>query len=102
MSAEIVREYFEALAARDATAPPRYYAADGVADIHGFTGPMSPQQASAFFAEVFGAFPDFTFTLLDVVGDGDRALVRWSATGTFAGPGSFQGMAPNGAKVAVE
>ncbi|MEP6953107.1 MAG: ester cyclase, partial [Solirubrobacteraceae bacterium] len=102
MSAEIVREYFAALTARDASAPQRFYAADGVGDIHGFTGPMSPPEASAFFAEVFAAFPDFTFTLLDLVAQDDRAVVRWAATGTFAGPSDFQGMAPNGAHVAIE
>jgi steroid delta-isomerase-like uncharacterized protein len=102
MSSEIVREYFETLASRDATAPVRFYAPDGVGDIHGFTGPMSPEQTSAFFAEVFGAFPDFAFELLDLVAEGDRAVVRWRATGTFAGPGSFQGMTPNGAHVNVE
>ncbi len=34
--------------------------------------------------------------------EGDRAVVRWAARGTFAGPGQFQGMTPNGAHVAVE
>jgi hydroxyacylglutathione hydrolase len=102
MSAEIVREYFEALAGRDASAPERFYAADGVGDIHGFTGPMSPREAGAFFGEVFGAFPDFRFELLDLVAQDDRAVVRWAATGTFAGPGAFQGMEPNGARVAIE
>ncbi len=102
MSSEIVREYFDALAARDASAPQRFYAADGVGDVHGFTGPMSPPESGAFFAEVFGAFPDFAFELLDLVGEGDRVVVRWSATGTFAGPGDFQGMQPNGARVAIE
>jgi steroid delta-isomerase-like uncharacterized protein len=102
MSAEVVRGYFEALAGRDASAPQRFYAADGVGDIHGFTGPMSPTETSAFFAEVFAAFPDFTFTLLDLVAQDDRAVTRWAATGTFAGPSDFQGMAPNGARVAIE
>jgi hydroxyacylglutathione hydrolase len=102
MSAEVVREYFAALAARDASAPQRFYAADGIGDIHGFTGPMSPPEASAFFAEVFAAFPDFTFTLLDLVAQDDRAVVRWAATGTFAGPSAFQGLAPNGAHVSLE
>ena len=32
----------------------------------------------------------------------NRTAVRWRATGTFAGPGSFQGFTPNGARIAVE
>ncbi|MGZ4269389.1 MAG: ester cyclase [Solirubrobacteraceae bacterium] len=102
MSADTVREYFEALAARDATAPQRFFAPDGVDNLHGLTGPMSAAQASAFFAEVFAAFPDFTFAVLEVVAQEDRAVVRWSAKGTFAGPGSFQGLKPNGARIDLE
>jgi hydroxyacylglutathione hydrolase len=102
MSAAIVREYFDALTARDADAPLRFFAADGVDDLHGLTGPMSPREASAFFAEVFAAFPDFAFEVLDLVGEGDRVVVRWAARGTFAGPGAFQGLDPNGARIAIE
>lgn len=102
MSAEIVREYFEALSARDARAPERFFAPDGVEDLHGLSGPMSPAQASAFFAEVFEAFPDFRFEVLDLVAQDDRVVTRWAAKATFAGPGSFQGLAPNGARIAIE
>ena len=102
MSAEIVRQYFDALTARDASAPERFFAPDGVDDLHGLTGPMSPPEASAFFAEVFGAFPDFAFEVLDLVAQDDRVVVRWKATATFAGPGSFQGLTPNGARIAIE
>lgn len=30
-------------------------------------------------------FPDLTFTMDDVVSDGDRVVVRWTATGTHGG-----------------
>src|SRR6478752_3616732 len=102
MSAEVVREYFAALTARDAGAPQRFFAPDGIDDLHGLTGPMSPPEASAFFAEVFGAFPDFAFEVLDLVAQDDRVVVRWQARATFAGPGSFQGLTPNGARIAIE
>jgi steroid delta-isomerase-like uncharacterized protein len=102
MSAEVVREYFAALTARDASAPQRFFAPDGVDDLHGLTGPMSPPEASAFFAEVFAAFPDFAFEVVDLVAQDDRVVVRWQAKATFAGPGPFQGMAPNGARIAIE
>ena len=102
MSAEIVREYFAALTARDASAPQRFFAPDGIDDLHGLTGPMSPSEASAFFAEVFAAFPDFAFEVVDLVAQDDRVVVRWKAKATFAGPGSFQGLAPTGARIAIE
>jgi SnoaL-like polyketide cyclase len=31
-----------------------------------------------------------------------RAAVTWTATATFAGPGRFQGLRPNGAKVELQ
>ena len=40
------------------------------------------------------AFPDFRLRILSVTGDDERAAVRWALTGTFAGPGAFQGMEP--------
>ncbi len=33
---------------------------------------------------------------------GRRTAVRWRATGTFAGPGTFQGFSPNHARIAIE
>jgi hydroxyacylglutathione hydrolase len=102
MSADVVREYFAALTARDASAPQRFFAPDATDDLHGLTGPMSPPEASAFFAEVFAAFPDCTFEVLDLVAQDDRVVARWAAKGTFAGPGSFQGLTPNGSRISVE
>jgi glyoxylase-like metal-dependent hydrolase (beta-lactamase superfamily II) len=51
---------------------------------------------------VFAAFPDFAFEVVDLVAQDDRVVVRWKARATFAGPGSFQGLAPNGARIAIE
>jgi len=49
--------------------------------------------------ELRGGFPDLRWEVLVVIGSGDtrRVAVQWRATGTFAGPGSFQGFVPNGA-----
>jgi steroid delta-isomerase-like uncharacterized protein len=40
------------------------------------------------------AFPDLHFELEDVVSDGDRVVVRWTATGTHVG--EFAGLAATG------
>jgi glyoxylase-like metal-dependent hydrolase (beta-lactamase superfamily II)/predicted ester cyclase len=101
-TARVAREYFEALARGESDAPRRFFAPDGSDHIHGVLGPADPGAASQFFAELFGAFPDWRFEVLDMVVDGDRAAVRWRARATFAGPGRFQGMEPNGARVQVE
>jgi glyoxylase-like metal-dependent hydrolase (beta-lactamase superfamily II)/predicted ester cyclase len=98
----VAREYFEALGRADSDAPRRFYAAEGRGDIHGVTGPIGPDQGVAFFVELFAAFPDWRFEVLDVIAEGDRAAVRWRARGTFAGPGDFLGFEPNGARVDLQ
>ena len=61
-----------------------------------------PGICEAWFGALFAAFPDFTFEVLDVVASGEKAAVRWHATGTFYGTAVFEGLAPNGASVDVE
>src|SRR5919199_3099296 len=97
-TARVAREYFESLGRADSGAPLRFYAPGGRGRIHGVVGPVDAAGAKAFFDEVFDAFPDWRFEILDVIAEGDRAAVRWRARGTFAGPGPFLGFAPNGAR----
>jgi glyoxylase-like metal-dependent hydrolase (beta-lactamase superfamily II)/predicted ester cyclase len=101
-TARVAREYFEALARGEADAPVRFYAPEGRGEIHGVIGPAAPEESAAFFQTVFGAFPDWRFDVLELLAEGDRAAVRWRARGTFAGPGSFMGFEPTGARVDVE
>jgi len=42
------------------------------------------------------AFPDLTFTVEDAFGDGDKVVIRWTASGTFEN--EFMGQAPTGEK----
>jgi glyoxylase-like metal-dependent hydrolase (beta-lactamase superfamily II)/predicted ester cyclase len=101
-TARVAREYFEALGRADSQAPKRFYAPGGRGHIHGVVGPVDADGATAFFDEVFGAFPDWRFDILDVIAESERAAVRWRARGTFAGPGSFLGFEPNGARTDLE
>jgi glyoxylase-like metal-dependent hydrolase (beta-lactamase superfamily II)/predicted ester cyclase len=63
---------------------------------------FAPEGVREYFTALFAAFPDFRFEVLDTTAARTRVAVRWRASGTFAGPGSFQGFAPNGARVEVE
>jgi len=45
------------------------------------------------------AFPDLTLTTQDLVAEGDKVLVRWSARGTHQG--ELQGAAPTGKRFEV-
>jgi glyoxylase-like metal-dependent hydrolase (beta-lactamase superfamily II)/predicted ester cyclase len=101
-TARVAREYFESLARADSGAPQRFYAPGARGHIHGVVGPVDADGGRAFFEEVFGAFPDWRFEILDLIAEGERAAVRWRARGTFAGPGTFLGFEPNGARVDLE
>ena len=54
--------------------------------------------AHGFFAEVFGAFPDFDLEVVNLVGDAEQAVAQWHATGTFTGS-PFQGVHATGRPV---
>jgi predicted ester cyclase len=47
-----------------------------------------------YFASLRSAFPDLRVVLEDVIAEGDKAVARLTATGTFKQ--SFMGMAPTG------
>ena len=62
----------------------------------------APDGIRAYFGAIFAAFPDFRLEIIELTTYRDRTAVRWRLTGTFAGPGAFQGFEPNGARVALE
>jgi steroid delta-isomerase-like uncharacterized protein len=109
-SADVARRYFEALAARDVESAVALWAPGGVERVVGQRELTAPAGVREFQNELFGAFPDLRWEVLDVVpgsGNGDgtddgKVAVRWRATGTFAGPGSFQGFMANGAHLEME
>ncbi|MEI6446818.1 MAG: ester cyclase [Actinomycetes bacterium] len=101
-SKEVAERYFAAAAARDPEAMAALWSDDGVDRLVGMADLPGPEGVKAYFTEVFSAFPDFDFEVLSMTAEEDRCAVRWRATGTFAGPGSFQGLAPTGARVELE
>jgi len=95
----VARAYFEAVAERDLDAMVSFYEPGGTGELHGLVELVAPHSYRAWFANLFAAFPDFRFEILDVVGEGEKAAVRWRATGTFDGSTRFEGMDPTGATV---
>ena len=95
----IARAYFEAIAARDLEAMVGFWEPGGTGEIHGLVELTAPHSFRAWFGNLFAAFPDFRFEILDIVAEGEQAAVRWQATGTFDGATRFEGMEPTGAKV---
>ncbi|HEV2820663.1 MAG TPA: MBL fold metallo-hydrolase [Solirubrobacteraceae bacterium] len=98
----VARGYFSALERGERTAQRDWYHPEMEGTIHGVVGPAGRDELVAWFDELYAAFPDFRFQVLDLVADGHHAAVRWRAQGTFAGPGRFNGMAPTGAAVDME
>ncbi len=101
-TAEIAKRYFEALNAHDLDTALELWARGSIDRMVGFAELPAPDGIRNYFTALFAAFPDFSLEILDVTTSRNRTAVRWSATGTFAGPGSFQGFTPNGAQISLE
>jgi glyoxylase-like metal-dependent hydrolase (beta-lactamase superfamily II)/predicted ester cyclase len=99
---EVARRYFEALSAHDLDAAIDCWDEGGVDRLVGQQELVAPHGTRAYFEELFEAFPDFRFEVVDMTTYRNRTAVRWRAEATFAGPGRFQGFAPNGAHVGLE
>ena len=98
-AADVARAYFETVGRRDLDAMTQFYEPGGTGEIHGLVMLTVPGTYRQWFGELFRAFPDFRMEILDVVGAGEVAAVRWCATGTFNGEGRFEGLDPNGARI---
>lgn len=98
----MVRGYFAAIAAQDLEALLSYWADGGLDRFVGLADLRAPDEVRAYFAEVFGAFPAWDFDVVDRRVDREWATTRWRLRATFAGPGRFDGLEPNGAKADIE
>jgi hydroxyacylglutathione hydrolase len=101
-TADIAERYFVALAAHDLDEALACWQPGAVDRFVGAQELTAPEGVQQYFTELFGAFPDFSFEILDLTTCQTRSAVRWRARGTFAGPGNFMGFAPNGATIDVE
>lgn len=99
--AEVARSYFEAVGRQDLDAMEAHYEPGSVGLIHGLVELRVGDNYRQWFGNLFRAFPDWKFEILDIVTEGERAAVEWRATGTFNGDARFEGMEPNGATVDV-
>jgi glyoxylase-like metal-dependent hydrolase (beta-lactamase superfamily II)/predicted ester cyclase len=99
---DVVRQYFDAIAAQDIGAAVACWRPGGVDRMVGQEELVAPDGVRAFFSSLFAAFPDWRFEVIDMTGEADRVAVRWRARATFAGPGDYNGLAANGARVIVE
>lgn len=101
-TASVARAYFEAVGRRDLDAMTAFYKPGGTGEIYGLVELEVPHSYRAWFGNLFQAFPDFKLEIIEVVPAGEKAAVRWRATGVFNGTARFEGLDPNGARVEVQ
>ncbi len=99
---EIATNYFEAVGSRDLDRMVGFWKPGGIAYIHGIADLRVPDQYRAWFINLFDAMPDYVMRSLEVLGDEDRAAVRWQASANFTGHGRFEGFKSNGVKIELE
>ena len=101
-AATVARSYFEAVGRRDLDAMTEHYAPGGEGEIYGLVRLQVPDSYRAWFGDLFRAFPDFEFEIVEIVAADEKAAVRWRANGTFSGDTRFEGLDPNGARITVQ
>src|SRR4051794_41538733 len=98
----VMTAYFDALTRHDLDAIAAAWAPGGHCHVAGQADAAGPDGVRAYWAELFGAAPDLRFEVDALIAEGDRVAVQWSARGTFAGPGSYQGIEPTYARLDLE
>jgi len=101
-TAQVAKAYFGAIAARDLETAASLWKPGGKDHLHGLAELTAPAGIKQYFGGMFEAFPDFDFEVLELAASGQNAACRWRVTGTFTGPGRFQGLAPTGHRIVIE
>ncbi len=101
-TSEIAKRYFTALSEHDLDGAVACWRPGGIDRMVGALELVAPDGVRDYFSALFAAFPDFRFEILEMTTARNRTAVRWRAQATFAGPGVFQGFAPNNAGMQLE
>lgn len=96
---QAARAYFERVTARDPDGMMEFWVPGKGATIHGVADLVAPDSYRAWFSNLFSAVPDLDFQVEDVVSEGNKAVVRWRAKGTFTGDAKLEGFDANGASI---
>jgi glyoxylase-like metal-dependent hydrolase (beta-lactamase superfamily II)/predicted ester cyclase len=98
----IARRYFAAIDAHELDQAVALWAPGGRENVRGQVDVLAPAGVRAFIGELIGALPDLSMQVVSTTSEGERCGVQWRLTGTFAGPGSFAGVAPTGHPIVLE
>jgi len=98
----VARRYFAAIDAHDLEAAVALWAPGGRENVRGQVDVTAPEGVRAFIGDLLGAMPDLKFELASTTTEDERCAVQWRLTGTFAGPGRFNGVPPTGHPLVLE
>jgi len=98
----VARRYFAAIDARELEEAVAMWAPGGRENVRGQVDVLAPEGVREFIGDLLAALPDLNMQVLSTTTEGDRCGVQWRMTGTFAGPGSFAGVAPTGSAIELE
>jgi len=98
----VTRRYFEAIGAHDVQGAAAMWAPDGREDVRGQGLFIGPEGVREFIGSIIEAIPDLKVEILSTTTEDDRCALHWRFSGTFAGPGSFNGIAPTGHRMELE
>ncbi len=96
---KVASAYFDALNAHDLEAAVACWAVGGEENVHGQRLVIARDGVRQFLGELMEAFPDLRFDPVETIADGERCVVRSMLRGTFAGPGTWAGIQPTGARI---
>jgi glyoxylase-like metal-dependent hydrolase (beta-lactamase superfamily II)/predicted ester cyclase len=98
----VTRAYFEAINAHDVQRAAAMWAPDGREDVRGQGLFIGPEGVREFISGLLEAVPDLRLEIVATTSEGERCAVQWRMHGTFAGPGTFNGIAPTGHRMEME
>ncbi len=100
-TSDIARRHFAALGAHDLDRALALWRAGATSRL-GDLELRAPEGIRERLSSLLASFPDLRVEVLELTTYRGRTAVRWRAAGTFAGPASFGGVAPNGARIKIE
>ena len=96
----IVRRYLAGLSKGDLDIVDRLISSNFVPHNPAVVGsPPGRQGQKQIISSLRSAFPDLTFTIKDIIAEGDKVAVRWKARGTHKG--EWMGKAPTGKEITL-
>jgi steroid delta-isomerase-like uncharacterized protein len=98
----VARRYFEAIDSRDLETALSLWADGARENVRGQVDTVAPEGVREFIGGLLDAVPDLHMEVMSTTTEDERCSVQWRLTGTFAGPGSFGGVAPTSSRIELE